>query len=357
MKHFAVTLLLFLFAAWSLDIETRLYFHQTSIDSQRDAASFLSTDDYPKWLKQAGYSPNDFQAILPLPFFNVGSERIGVGKSGSAYEAFKSSFLLGLPIATCNMSRTSISLAMKTAQLLADSLIEKQVLKDYPNGKPLLVVSTKEWLIPSENFVVRHSKLIFENESIRMYLLPLENLKPNYSVVRAFKSRLDSANTNGLVKSNLPTDAVVYNGFENEPSRFIFYGKGAAYLEKGDLPLFKGKINNATDNMPLNFSIWIKMFKEPETVPVLWYKQYDASGNMIEQKNLSPGYSFDIVGDWVKLPCDFTLFSKNNTLEFYINGEKIAADEMLIRPAQQNVITNEKPDGSFFIDNIPVPAE
>jgi len=351
LRAFAISFLLILLSLSSFDVVARLTHYRRMVYENKTAEAFFSPDNYSEWLLQSGYSPNDFQAILPLPFFNIGSEKILVGREASAYEAFRASYNTGIPIATCMMSRTSISKAMKTAQLLADSLIEKQVLKDYPNKKPLLVIATKEWLNNSENFIVSKSKKIFENESISMYLLSLENLKPDYTFVRNFKTELEKRNADSS------DSRIIQNGFENLQSGFVFEGKGAVYLEEGIIPLFKGKMDESLVNVPQEFSVWVKVFKESESVPVLWYKQYDGNGNEIESRDLSPGYSFDIINDWIRMPCSFTLLAKDNTVEFFFKGKKIALDEMLIRPADVNVISNKKPDGSFFFNNIPVPAK
>lgn len=356
LRAFAASFIILLLTLSSFDVVTRLTHYRSILYGDKTADNFFADDNYSKWLKASGYSPNEFQAILPLPFFNIGSEKILVNNGASAYEAFKSSFNTGLPIATCMMSRTSVSQAMKTAQLLADSLIEKQVLKDYPNKKPLLVVSTKEQLSPSEEFIISKSKKIFENDFIKMFLLPLENLKPDYSFVRNYKATLDEEK-NLPVETDSSDNLIIQNSFENLQSEFVFAGKGANYLEQGTIPLYKGEMDESLVGVTQEFSVWVKVFKESESMPVLWYRQFDSSGNMIEEKDLSPGYSFDIIGDWIRIPCLFTLREKNNVVEFYFEGNKIALDELLIRPAGVNVICNKRSDGSFFFNNIPVPAD
>ncbi len=349
-KVMSVMLVAVLLSIWMYEA---VIFAKDRVNNQNNktAAVFFSNNEYSEWLIQAGHSPNEFQAILPLPFFCVGTDKIFFDDAVSAEEAFKSSLNLGLPMVAYKSARSSVSQALKNIQLFSDSLIEKEIIKDCPNRKPFLVITTKEPLLPNEQFIVKKSEKIFENDRICMYLLPLENLKPDYKNVTAYKENLTA-------NSDLLNDEATENHFENGDGKYAFDGKRGLYLEKGELPLFKGKLKAKRDSVKYEFSVWVKVFRESESSPGLWYKQYDNNGNLIEQRDVySNNYYFDVFGGWIKMPYSFTLYSRNNIVEFYLKGTMIAADEMLIRPATVNVISNEKPDGSFFFNNIPVPAQ
>ena len=63
---------------------------------------------------------NEFDAILPIPFFHTGSENIWYGPEGSAIlkYSFETSIQTGLPILGVQMSRTSLSQTIKSLKLV-----------------------------------------------------------------------------------------------------------------------------------------------------------------------------------------------------------------------------------------------
>lgn len=63
---------------------------------------------------------NEFDAILPIPYFHTGSENIWYGPEGSAIlkYSFETSIQTGLPILGVQMSRTSLSQTIKSLKLV-----------------------------------------------------------------------------------------------------------------------------------------------------------------------------------------------------------------------------------------------
>ncbi|MCH8903048.1 MAG: hypothetical protein IIA45_03940, partial [Bacteroidetes bacterium] len=110
--------------------------------------AFLNSSfNYKDILETAGYSTSDFQAILPLPYFLVGSEKFDIQRStAAAVQSMLASYHTRLPVATGKMSRTSLSQSLKLTQLISHEHIEKQILRDYKNDKPLLLLTTHQTL-------------------------------------------------------------------------------------------------------------------------------------------------------------------------------------------------------------------
>lgn len=103
-----------------------------------------------QWVRSV--SPSDFQAILPLPWFHVGSENIWIDGSEEGKEtAMVASLKTGLPLAAAMLSRTSLSQTFMSHALLLEPL-QRLELADYlPAEKPLLVLVMKDYALLLRN--------------------------------------------------------------------------------------------------------------------------------------------------------------------------------------------------------------
>ncbi|MDW8333286.1 MAG: hypothetical protein RMM53_03625 [Bacteroidia bacterium] len=96
------------------------------------------------FLKSWAVNARDFQAIVPRPYFHVGSERMNVGEDALeriAPDAFSLSVATGLPLTAVMMSRTSFSQTMENLGWGPEPLAPPAVLNRVDDGRPLLLLS------------------------------------------------------------------------------------------------------------------------------------------------------------------------------------------------------------------------
>lgn len=100
---------------------------------------------FARVLAREGYTPDDFQAILPVPLENIGSEEITYHKeSNSLYMMTAPSLHTGLPAFGVNMSRVVVERALAQQRLVSVNPEPNPLLADLPSDKPILMVVSKE---------------------------------------------------------------------------------------------------------------------------------------------------------------------------------------------------------------------
>jgi len=134
-----------------------------------------------RWMKEI--KTDDYQAILTVPYFHVGSEVYWIGHSS---ETIKNSFIVswktGLPLISVMLSRTSISQTLKSLAFYFEPLGSYQIIKEFPNKKDLLLLKQKnEILNENEQRFMSYASPIGDNESYRVYRLPLDSIEKLYS--------------------------------------------------------------------------------------------------------------------------------------------------------------------------------
>jgi hypothetical protein len=100
------------------------------------------------WLNRR---PDDFQAILPLPYFHLGTDKFAIhGSEASFHQSYNLAFTTGLPLLANHTTRASVGSAMHHVQLLSSPLIARTLLTRLPSEKPILLLVTPGNLTPAE---------------------------------------------------------------------------------------------------------------------------------------------------------------------------------------------------------------
>lgn len=120
------------FAVWAYEIAA---FHQ---------GLRLFKDKFPNpFLKTWPVNARDFQAIIPNPYFHIGSEAMNVGEQNLervATDAFSLSATTGLPLAAVMMSRTSFSQTLESLGWGTEPLAAPAVLNRIRDERPFLLL-------------------------------------------------------------------------------------------------------------------------------------------------------------------------------------------------------------------------
>lgn len=119
---------------------------------------------------------NDFQAILCLPYYHIGSEKLTLENEITFNSSIQISLNTGFPIINTMLSRTSISQTYKQLKLLSNNT-ENSVLSDL-NSKPLLVIaSLDQELSYYENEIINKASLLYSEGKLSFYKLEPNSLK------------------------------------------------------------------------------------------------------------------------------------------------------------------------------------
>lgn len=301
-------------------------------------------------LKKSGHYADEFQAVIVLPYFHVGSEKFSMNNGLSEIHAMKAALQTGLPLMNVMMSRTSLEQSKLSMQFLSDSLIEKKLIPQL-NKKPVLVLVTPQPLTAGEEQLVRKSKLLSSQNGWSLYALQASDLKANHAQVKQqFAQRHQLYKQYNSYFSNDSASAAILlytdsNASINKHTSGVLFSKELNELVKFTVGSYK-------TGDTLQMSAWLNIDASAETFPVLACTQQDAAGKDIRYDEASFKRATDVYGNNVLA-----------TNSFIVQPNAVQITVLLYNPARifnlqvcrkQEVIL--QPSGkSFYFNNIFIP--
>ncbi len=310
---------------------------------------------YGPLLTSANRRASDFQAILPLPYYSLGSEKFGFGPTEtSAFEGFRAAYQTGLPLAAVMMSRTSLAQTLSLINLFSSDQISKSLPAQLPSQRPFLVVaSAVDSLRPAEQALLgRGARLLARTGTVRLYELPLSafvTARPARERVW-FAAHRDSLRTepteSGPVWCSAPAPGVVWRTFApNLPAGSTtrwpgFTRPGVAHGRTGELTLFNGPLPRpavgADTARTYDVLVWAYA-PTTDWLPIVTLRQLTPSGGPIEYYDANLNVATEVVGQWVGQHFRVRLLDPANHLDVRVSGLDYAVDDLLIRPLSTNV--------------------
>ncbi len=304
-------------------------------------------------LQKVGRSADEFQCTLALPMYHNGSEKFWFTKSEIAlYVGLITAYDTKLPMIDSHCGRTSLSETMKALQLVSDTLIEKNFLRDLTSPKPILLLVTPDPLSDNEQILISKAKLIIKDSTLTLYELPLTALQPPFNQVRKnFETRKDSMyNSEGFFYESRTHQSVF--GF-SQPAKIPFE---AGMMKNGELSLFNKSIPDADTSLEFEASVWNRVFTDSYESPELVVRQYNKSNQLIEELVTVPKENPNNAYGWLRQNQTFKLHDSDNRIEILIRGKKIEANYFLLRPKNLSVYSDLKSDSSFWLNNYFIPS-
>ena len=214
-----------------------------------------------KWLKDL--NTRQYQAIIPLPYFHVGSEDIDFREEDMLKYTFIVSLKSGLPTTAVRLGRTSLSQTFKNVCLVLEPYRKLQILKDFPDMKPFLVLAKPDKINYREKHLLSLCKFLLSTPDYSVYEL-------QYSMLQHYSDSLFAQTSSELGESKtykvgnyLSTDSLInfiHMDYEDKPDSIAYQGKGAYSGNIVDYNvLYEGKIPNYKDSNYI-YSFWIYDF-------------------------------------------------------------------------------------------------
>ncbi len=315
--------------------------------------------DPEHWLNKVDFSP--YQALLPLPYYHIGSENIWKEFDANHYHRCTETALqTGLPDMGVNMSRTPIGEMVKSLQL---SLVPAQVpvlLSDLPDKRPLaLFIHASKWdaVKVEQKHLVSRATTVYEHGDIKIMRLEIADL------VAACQAIIDEVKADITARGLYPVAGK--NWMSNRPdagpalhldyedktdTRHVFRGKGALMARMNDtVTVWKGPLPKGR----YVFSAWLKISEDMGAVHEVHMVE-NALGDGHEIKHQHEGMRFylkSIVDGWGLF--EIVMESQeggNEHVFFYKKGVKVPfyVDEVMIRPENVEVFAQE---GNWIMRN------
>ncbi len=340
--NLAFLVLIFVVVVWSIEAQQNF---SKSIEHIFNQNTYLINSDhtYRDILEKAGKTPNDFQAILQIPYVIIGPEKWGIHKGGwTIRQSYKCSFQTGLPIMDFMMSRSSLSQSLDLVQLLGSMPIERTRLQKM-DKRPLLMIYDSNEVRDIEKHMLNKGILIGENKNIKLLEVPIDSLKSN---IKRLSKR--------LYNQKSKTDSIYLEGnsgyyyidnFEEQKAIVSFNGQGAK-LFKDETIVCK---QIPLDKQFYEISFWL--YFDPLTVkkPII-YNEFSEGDNR-GKTELSLDNIVDTKGYWIRLK---TIVDAGMTHCIKIKGEAYI-DAFMIRPVGSHLI--EWKNDKVYYDNCELPKE
>ena len=296
----------------------------------------------------------EFQAILCLPFYHVGNEKISIERGGfSIGFAMGLSYTTGLPMINSMMSRTSISESFTQFQLLKTEPILKERLMLF-DDRPILLLRGSEPLSDDEKRIIEKAELLASGTPFQLYRLSPDSLNTVAAAVRSdtlLTQFIASKITDSNSKNSDPFFS--YQHFDEAKSDIGLASSGSFLVEEGN-PLFEYTLQPTRPKTKIHLSFWFYVDPAIEGMPKLTYKITNTEGKET--------YSYDIkyaknpltFGSWIYLKYEFESIHSPMTYRMISDQYPIRIDELLIRSADNNVLYKNPESGVIFRNNIPV---
>ena len=339
MQAFGLGILVVAMVMWGWEAAIHIKLHAEVIKRNRDHNVFIH--DYPpyeQWLAEHNYSISDFQAILPIPVFNTGSEKFVPRwvTSGITEQVYMLAYKTGLPLACGSMSRTSVSQSSKLVQLLSSDYLQKEILNDYPNlQSPLLILKEEDVpLSVNEQEILNKAKLIKREGRYSLHELNLSTLKSkSQKILKLFEEQKDST----LIKRDdfyLSEDKWIHwNGFEKR-SQSAFGEETISGNKEDILILFEDVI---PDTSWMQMSVWMKIDHHVSGFPVFNYKEFDKNDVQIFHAEEGTMFGMNVYKNWLLVEYRFKLKEVGNKAVIYMQHRYPEMESLLIRPENVDV--------------------
>ena len=290
-------------------------------------------------LSWSGRNLSDFQAILPIPYYNMGTDKFDLsGSSNSIYQADKAAATSGLPLLATYVSRASVGQAMQHIQLLSSDMVTKELPTHFPNNKPILLLVTPDYLTEGEQRLVDRAKLLLKTDEGSLYELPIAALTA--TALPRERALADSLlptlpERPGGVRATTPAGVVV-ESFDKAPDRRGRLGAGAHYMaEDGFSTLYAGPVPAPADTGRYEASVWMNGLSDygyGNFRVKLFNAKNEATEAVVDGRKAT-----EIMGKWVRVVVPFRVTPDVVRIEVLYQNRDLLADDLLIRPANTDV--------------------
>jgi hypothetical protein len=320
-----------------------------------------------------GIDYNEFQASIPIPYYNIGSGNFWIDVTG--YVGQKSQTLAmqtGLPMTAAMLTRSSLSQAFNQFELVYEPYRLPKILDDLPDERPFLLVwdatRTREFS-PLYDHMNEGLEMIYENYPLRFYRLPLETfgqrieerrrnlfglLQNDSLLATEYQQIMDVDSTIGFYTQDT-IDYLLYKNWDDSGNLKNYRG-GAGYEGKfGDLVDI---IEEAVPKGKYTLSFWMHLHEDlyPRTELIL--EEYNPENGVIIKREVKPVHHHTVlIGEegWglVELPIEIMQDSsrfkiKTQHEKYRFLGKPFYLDELLLRPVGSTVYFKK---GNSFVEN------
>lgn len=299
------------------------------------------------WLDKVDFSK--YQALMPLPYYHVGSENIWLD---IYYPLFKktqeTAFQTGVPDMGVFMSRSSIGRMVKSMQWALEPGEKPEILGDFPDNRPIaLMIEPAKWeqVKTSYSHLLAKASSVYDGPDLKIMSLVPDSMRvyalEHAHAVQAEASAPMTSVGNGWKSNNMNGGWFFYNSYDSlSDVKYRFQGGGAGSGIMGDtVRVFKGVIPKGD----YQFSLWIKVTEDMGMTQEAKIIQSSlADGHQINFRHEGLRfYIHAIVDGWALFDVAFQVYDDNSQTDIFLQKKTVEAkfwfDEVMIKPQKSTV--------------------
>jgi len=301
-----------------------------------------------QWIKRHDLSR--YQALIPMPYYHIGSENIGLdGGCNIVSASFIAIINSKLPCMGAMLSRTSISQTVENVSLMLGPSSSSVHMERFPTKKPFLLIAARcDLLSEHEREMISHSKWIDSTGNFDLYEMPFQAFQDIAdSTLRAVVNEFHTLRLfdHMAFKS---TDSILnfqFRNFDSIPNAAAYEGPGCYQGKAKDKnEIYSGKIPAADTARKYVLSFWMNNVRSDlyaRTSVIL--TETDTSGNIVFNETYQASRNFTvIIGNWALVKLIFRLKSPENIFSASVQNtilrnKPILIDNLLIAPDDENI--------------------
>ncbi|HEY9176191.1 MAG TPA: hypothetical protein VIN07_00810, partial [Flavipsychrobacter sp.] len=324
-------------------------------DGEAQYQQFYKTDarQWDQFLSQAGYTKDGFRALYALPYFHIGTEKLGLVpySYGEVNDVFSAALQLHLPVMNVMMSRTSWQQAFAQVRVSGGPYTDKQVLRSNDQRPVLIIHPAKAPLNTDEQYLLSAAKKLGHLDGNNIYALSAgELLKKEAARRDKLKTLFDDMLTKDTCINY--TGAWYVEHYDTGNAAEVLMGKGAARAIDGITQVvFEAPLTPMHDSQVYEFSTWMLVSDKDYKIGRFVVYMYDENGSFLTNFKVLAQESVDNHGLWLRVSKYFSVPARCRKISVelinIIYPSYLALDELMIRPADALVISKSGDTGKM----------
>ncbi len=302
-----------------------------------------------KWLDSINF--NQFQAILPLPYYHVGSRKLEIQPNPTFFNLVNTiSIHTGLPNMAVFMKQTSLHQTLLSLQLVLKPGEQPALLSNLPDKRPLAVIINRpSWELVQNQYahLLQQTTPIYQDSQLFILKLEIDTIQNNIKnqqilVKKSFEEAYPTQSVAWRATSQAPF--FYSSSFDNNTtSKTSFQGKSAltgytcdtTYLWRDSAP-------------PGNyvFSCWIKLDRAGGFDQAIHFQETNNNSQISHIQSFQlKKHLTSIVKGWGCFQIPITIHEHTiSQLFLFKEGDcsPFILDEILIRPANVDLLRREQ---------------
>ncbi len=287
--------------------------------------------------------PNQYQAIISVPYFHVGSENTWIdGGCDIINRTFTIIRNSGLPSVGTMLSRTSINQTFENVQFMLGPVSAYTDMSRFPNKKPFLLLAANcEMLSSFEKELIARAKQIDSLDLFGIYELPFESFSEvadSIADITKQEFKTSSLFKHQMLRSTDSMKTFVFMNFDSLSAPVSYVGEGC-YSSPGKESgiVFSGNLPRADTSFRYRLSFWLNDIRSDLYARTL-IRLIEKDENGIEVNNQS-WQAFKAIekidGSWALINVEFQLKDPSDEITVIINNrllgnKNIYIDNLLI---------------------------